>query len=66
MGIMLDTARALGATLHELKDPDTRIRTRVDRLWRFRQGSSRITDPGEEIKFTLVTYSAGTGYIYNI
>ena len=38
---------------HELKDPDTGIRTGVDCLRRFRQGFSEITDPEEKVKFTL-------------
>ena len=33
---------------HELKDPDTGIRTGVDCLRRFRQGFSEITDPEEK------------------
>ena len=37
-------AKALGVTPHELKDPDTGIRTGVDCLRRFRQGFSEITD----------------------
>ena len=52
MGIMPNTAKALGVTPHELKDPDTGIRTGVDCLRRFRQGFSEITDPEEKVKFT--------------
>lgn len=48
MGIMPNTAKALGVTPHELKDPDTGIRTGVDCLRRFRQGFSEITDPEEK------------------
>lgn len=65
MGIMPNTAKALGVTPHELKDPDTGIRTGVDCLRRFRQGFSKITDPEEKIKFTLASYNAGIGHIYD-
>lgn len=65
MGIMPNTAKALGVTPHELKDPDTGIRTAVDCLRRFRQGFSKIQDPVEKIKFTLASYNAGIGHIYD-
>jgi len=65
MGIMPNTAKALGVTPHELKDPDTGIRTGVDCLRRFRQGFSEITDPEEKVKFTLAAYNAGIGHIYD-
>lgn len=65
MGIMPATARALGVTPHELKDPDAGIRTGVDCLRRFRQGFSKVTDPIEKIKFTLAAYNAGIGHVYD-
>ncbi|RHJ87847.1 transglycosylase SLT domain-containing protein [Parabacteroides sp. AM08-6] len=65
MGIMPNTAKALGVTPHELKDPDTGIRTGVDCLRRFRQGFNKVTDPTEKIKFTLAAYNAGIGHIYD-
>ena len=65
MGIMPNTAKALGVTPHELKDPDTGIRTGVDCLRRFRQGFSEIANPIEKIKFTLGAYNAGIGHIYD-
>lgn len=65
MGIMPNTAKALGVTPHELKDPDTGIRTAVDCLRRFRQGFSKIQDPVEKIKLTLASYNAGIGHIYD-
>lgn len=65
MGIMPNTARALGVTPHELKDPDVGIRTGVDCLRKFHQGFSEITDPQEKIKFTLASYNAGIGHIYD-
>lgn len=65
MGIMPNTAKALGVTPHELKDPDVGIRTGVDCLRKFRQGFSEITDPQEKIKFTLASYNAGIGHIYD-
>lgn len=65
MGIMPNTAKALGVTPHELKDPDIGIRTGVDCLRRFRQGFSKIKDPIEKIKFTLASYNAGIGHIYD-
>ena len=65
MGIMPNTARALGVTPHEPKDPDVGIRTGVDCLRKFRQGFSEITDPQEKVKFTLASYNAGIGHIYD-
>lgn len=65
MGIMPNTAKALGVTPHELKNPDTGIRTGVDCLRRFRQGFTKITDPEEKIKFTLAAYNAGIGHVYD-
>ncbi len=65
MGIMPNTARQLGVTPHELKDPAVGIRTGVDCLRRFRQGFSEITDPDEKIKFTLAAYNAGIGHVYD-
>ena len=52
-------------TPHDLKNPDTGIRTGVDCLRRFRQGFGKITDPVEKIKFTLAAYNAGIGHIYD-
>lgn len=65
MGIMPNTAKALGVTPHELKDPDTGIRTGVECLRKFHQGFSKITDPQEKIKFTLASYNAGIGHVYD-
>ena len=65
MGIMPNTAKALGVTPHELKDPDVGIRVGVDCFRRFRQGFSDITDPEEQIKFTLAAYNAGIGHVYD-
>lgn len=65
MGIMPNTAKALGVTPHELKNPDTGIRTGVDCLRRFRQGFTKVTDPEQKIKFTLAAYNAGIGHVYD-
>lgn len=65
MGIMPNTAKALGVTPHELKNPDVGIRTGIDVLRRFRQGFSDISDPLERIKFTLASYNAGIGHVYD-
>ncbi len=65
MGIMPNTARAFGVTPDDLKDPDKGIHTGVACLIRFRQGFSKITDPQEKIKFTLASYNAGIGHIYD-
>lgn len=65
MGIMPNTARALGVTPHELKDPETSIRTGIECLRRFNQGLSSISDPEEKIKFTLAAYNAGIGHVYD-
>lgn len=65
MGIMPRTARGLGVAPHELKDPEVSIRTGVECLRRFNQGLSSIEDPEEKIKFTLASYNAGIGHIYD-
>lgn len=65
MGIMPNTAKGLGVTPHELKDPEVGVRTGVECLRRFNQGFSNITDPLEKIKFTLAAYNAGIGHIYD-
>ncbi len=65
MGIMPNTARALGVTPHELKDPEVGIRTGVECLRRFRQGFSAIEDNTEKIKFVLASYNAGIGHVYD-
>ena len=65
MGIMPNTAKALGVTPHELKEPDTGIKTGVDCLRRFRQGFTKIEDPDERLKFTLGAYNAGIGHVFD-
>lgn len=65
MGIMPNTARGLGVTPHELKDPEVGIRTGIECLRRFNQGFSKVEDPEEKIKFTLASYNAGIGHIYD-
>lgn len=65
MGIMPNTAKGLGVSPDELKDPEIGIKTSVECLRRFRQGFARITDPEEKIKFTLGSYNAGIGHIYD-
>ena len=37
----------------------------MDCLRRFRQGFGKVTDPVEKIKFTLASYNAGIGHIYD-
>lgn len=65
MGIMPNTAKALGVTLHELKDPEVGIKTGIECLRRFNQGFSKIENPEEKIKFTLAAYNAGIGHVYD-
>ena len=65
MGIMPNTARALGASPHELTDPEANIRVGVECLFRFRKGLSKVKDPEEKIKFTLASYNAGLGHVYD-
>ncbi|MDR1880677.1 MAG: transglycosylase SLT domain-containing protein [Tannerellaceae bacterium] len=65
MGIMPATSRTLGVALGDLTDPEISIRTGVEVMRRFRQGFVDITDPAEEIKFTLASYNAGIGHIYD-
>lgn len=65
MGIMPSTARALGITPHELRDPDASVRAGVDCLRRFRQGFLSINDEQEKIRFTLAAYNAGIGHVFD-
>lgn len=65
MGIMPGTANALGVAPHELEDPEISIRTGVECLKRFGAGFKDIADPVERIKFTLASYNAGIGHIYD-
>ena len=65
MGIMPNTAKRLGVSPHELKDPNIAIRTGAECLRRFRQGLKKVTDPTEKIKFTLAAYNAGIGHIFD-
>jgi len=65
MGIMPNTARALGVSPHELKDPDIGVRTGVECLRRFGQGFSEIENQTERIKLTLASYNAGIGHVYD-
>lgn len=65
MGIMPNTARALGVSPHELKDPEIGIRSGIEVLRRFRQGFSEVEDDVEKIKLTLASYNAGIGHVYD-
>ena len=65
MGIMPSTARAFGSSPHKLTDPEESVRVGVECLFRFRKGLSRIKDPEEKIKFTLASYNAGLGHVYD-
>lgn len=65
MGIMPNTAKGLGVSPDELRDPDTAVKTAIECLRRFNQGFSKITNPEEKIKFTLGSYNAGIGHIYD-
>lgn len=65
MGIMPNTARHLGVNPGELKNPDVSVRTGVECLLRFSKGFSKIEDPVELMKFTLASYNAGNGHIYD-
>lgn len=65
MGIMPNTARGMGVSPQELKDPEISIRTAIEVIRRFRQGFTEIEDPMEKIKLTLASYNAGIGHIYD-
>ncbi|MDR1357504.1 MAG: transglycosylase SLT domain-containing protein, partial [Tannerellaceae bacterium] len=65
MGIMPSTAQTLKITLHELADPEANIRAGVEALRLFRRGLNEISDTAELIKFTLASYNAGIGHIYD-
>lgn len=65
MGIMPNTARAYGITPQQLIDPETAITTGIEILRRFRQGLTKVEDPVEKIKFTLASYNAGIGHVYD-
>ncbi|MDR1980084.1 MAG: transglycosylase SLT domain-containing protein [Tannerellaceae bacterium] len=65
MGIMPATSRTLGVDIDDLADPEISIRTGIEVMRRFRQGFDDITDPAEKIKFTLASYNAGIGHVYD-
>ncbi len=65
MGIMPRTAAAFGVAPHELEDPEVSIYTGVQCLKSFGAGFKNIPDPVERIKFTLASYNAGIGHIYD-
>lgn len=65
MGIMPNTARNLGFNPSELKNPEISVRASVECLFRFRKGFSKIEDPVELMKFTLASYNAGSGHVYD-
>lgn len=65
MGIMPNTAKALGVTPHELREPETAIVTGIECLIRFYDGFPEIKDNNEKIKFTIASYNAGIGHIYD-
>lgn len=65
MGIMPRTGRAFGASIEELPIPEVSVDVGVKCLRAFNKGLSAITDPEEKIKFTLASYNAGIGHIYD-
>ncbi|MBN2660807.1 MAG: transporter substrate-binding domain-containing protein [Tannerellaceae bacterium] len=65
MGIMPNTARGLGVSSHELKNPEIGIKTGTECFRRFRQGFSEISNEEEKLKFTLAAYNAGIGHVYD-
>ena len=65
MGIMPRTARAFGYTPEEMYEPKKAIQAGVKCLMSFQQGFSKITAPEERIKFTIASYNAGSGHIYD-
>lgn len=65
MGIMPRTGRAFGASIEELPIPEVSVDVAVKCLKAFNDGLSQVTDPEEKIKFTLASYNAGIGHIYD-
>ncbi|MDR2810844.1 MAG: transglycosylase SLT domain-containing protein [Tannerellaceae bacterium] len=65
MGIMPGTAATLRIPLRDLLNPEVNIRAGVEVLKRFGKGLGEITDSAELIKFTLASYNAGIGHIYD-
>lgn len=65
MGIMPNTAKSLGMSPHELREPETAINAGVECLMRFYNGFPEIEDKDEKIKFTIASYNAGIGHIYD-
>lgn len=63
MGIMPNTARALGVTMDELSKPEINIRTGVEVLKRFRKAFTNVPDSLEQIKLTLASFNAGSGHV---
>ncbi|MDR1500199.1 MAG: transglycosylase SLT domain-containing protein [Tannerellaceae bacterium] len=65
MGIMPSTAYSLGISQADLADPAVNIGAGVEVLRLFRRGLGEITDSAELIKFTIASYNAGIGHIYD-
>jgi membrane-bound lytic murein transglycosylase F len=66
MGIMPSTAETLKIPVTEIYEPDVNIRAAAELLKRFRRGlSSFVGDSIELIKFTLASYNAGLGHVYD-
>ncbi len=62
--MMPATARAHGVT--NRTDPGQSLRGGTDYLlWLERQWQSRVTNPGEQLKFILASYNVGIGHVYD-
>ncbi|MBK7138087.1 MAG: transglycosylase SLT domain-containing protein [Bacteroidetes bacterium] len=66
MQVMPGTANDYGVSAYELYNPEVAIKTGVTHLKsliRYWGGGEKIWHPGQEIKFILASYNAGTGHV---
>lgn len=63
MGIMPRTGKAFGARVEQLLLPDISVQVAVDCLLATKRYFQNISDPYEQLCFTLAGYNAGVGHI---
>ncbi len=65
MGIMPPTARGLGISPDSLHLPEISIQASVKCLTMFQRSFKKIKDKEEQLKFTLASYNAGNGHVFD-
>lgn len=65
MGIMPRTARSLGFSASNLDDPEVSIQAAIKCMIYFARNFADIDDTEERLKFTLASYNAGSGHVFD-